>query len=278
MEDVVRSVSDSEAIQHLKNLSVFGYTRVESFLDRTLVERLKLLVESYWDPARTYLYSNGEPAKDKNVIYNLQNKDKSFIDLLDGPFVTRVLMESLNDPYYYFLPPDVPNYVLSNYNARSSVERLDLHIDSYIPVVGKRALSVQVTYMLDDQTEDNGCTVVAPGSHLSGEFADREMSTVEPVISRAGDLVMWDTRLWHGTRANSVQQSRWALLARVTRWWMKPAVDIPRSLPDEIYRQLSPRQKALLGFCAIPPIDETLRINTKAGYEVLRTSVADYSG
>jgi ectoine hydroxylase-related dioxygenase (phytanoyl-CoA dioxygenase family) len=87
---------------------------------------------------------------------------------------------------------------------------------------------------------------------------------------------MWDSRVWHGTHENVAGTSRWALIATFSRWWMKQAMDIPKSLPQEIYAQLTDRQKALMGFCSIPPVDESRRINTKCGYDFLKSSVRDY--
>ena len=42
----------------------------------------------------------------------------------------------LNDKYYRFLPDSVPNYILGGYNGRSSGDKLDLHIDSFMPYTG----------------------------------------------------------------------------------------------------------------------------------------------
>ena len=67
-----------------------------------------------------------------------------------------------------------------------------------------------------------------------------------------------------------------ALIATFSRWWVKQAMNMTRSLPEEIYQSLTDRQKQMLGFCAIPPADEFTRINTKCGYEALLPSVADY--
>jgi len=185
-------------------------------------------------------------------------------------------MEFLNDPYYRFLPPEVPNYVLSYFNARSSGNKLDLHIDSHIPVPGPRTWSMQMAYVLEDQAEDNGCTTVVPGSHLAGTFTDRDLNKMERVYAKAGDIVFWDSRLWHGTLENVSGRSRWALIATFTSWWVKPSMDATRSLPEEIYQELSNAQKVLLGFCSIPPKDETKRINTKTGYEALLPTVKEY--
>ena len=94
-----------------------------------------------------------------------------------------------------FFPTTAPNYILSYYNARSSGNRLDLHINSYVPNPGPWCTAMQVVYMLDDTSERNGCTVVVPGSHRSGEFTDRSLRNVVPIIASAGDLVVWDSRL-----------------------------------------------------------------------------------
>jgi ectoine hydroxylase-related dioxygenase (phytanoyl-CoA dioxygenase family) len=170
----------------------------------------------------------------------------------------------------------VPNYILSYYNARSSGLKLDLHIDSYVPNQGEFTWAMQVGFILDDMNEDNGCTVVVPGSHQSGKYTDRDLKNVKSIIAKAGDVIIWDSRLWHGTKGNSSGASRWALIATITQWWVKQSMDIPRGLPDSIYQNLLDEQKALLGFCSIPPVNSNGRINTKCGYDFLKPSVKDY--
>jgi ectoine hydroxylase-related dioxygenase (phytanoyl-CoA dioxygenase family) len=272
-----RLVDDREYEQHLKNLDVYGYSIVSNLLNRELVSDLKDTVDRLWDGIAVEQYS-GRPNRDirDKVIYNLQNKNKKFIDLLTQPFTKRICMAKLNDDYYRAIPSDKPNYILGYYNARTSGEKLDLHIDSYVPNPGNWCTSMQVTFLLDDMDESNGCTVVVPGSHRSGEFSDRSLAKDVPVIAQAGDLVIWDSRTWHGTRENTRNASRWALVATLTRWWIKQAMDMTRSLPDESYRLLTDEQKAMLGFCSIPPCHERERINTKCGYQSLKPSVQDY--
>ena len=213
---------------------------------------------------------------DDKILYNLQNKDKQFIDILCADFIKNVCRQKLNDPYYRFLPEDKGNYILSYYNARSSGKVLDLHIDSYLPVVGDRTWAMQVVFVLEDMTKDNGGTVVVPGSHKSGRYTDRELENIKYVEAKAGDLVIWDSRLWHGTTENRSKRSRWLLIATMTSWWIKQSMDITRSIEQDMYSQLSDEQKVLLGFCSIPPINEFDRINTKGGYQDLKDNVADY--
>lgn len=270
-----RKLDESELEQCQKELLVYGYCVVQNFLEPDSIDQLRQGVDKVWRAGVEYSGLSARDLQDK-VVYNLQNKDTRFIELISLPELHRILMPKLNDPYYRFLPQDVPNYYLHYYNARSSGQKLDLHIDSHVPFPGKRAIVMQSAFLLNDQTEENGCTIVVPGSHVSGEFTDRDLKNVKPVIAKAGDAVFWDSRLWHGTLENRTGADRWSLIATWGMWWIKPAMDITRGLPQEVYAQLDDRQKSLLGFCSIPPIDESERINTKTGYESLLPDVSDY--
>jgi ectoine hydroxylase-related dioxygenase (phytanoyl-CoA dioxygenase family) len=273
----MRQITDSEYVQHLKNIEVYGYTVVKSFLSANLVGILKSLVIDCHQKSAFNSYV-GVPQRDAGdkILYNLQNKDKLFIDILCDQFIRSLLIKKLNDEFYRFLPENAPNYILSYYNARSSGSALDLHIDSHIPVAGGYAWAMQVAFILEKQDQNNGCTVVVPGSHQSGRYTDRGLENVSPVITDPGDLVVWDSRLWHGTLENKSGASRWSLIATFTRWWLKQSMDMTRSLPDAIYQELSNEQKSILGFCSIPPVSESDRINTKTGYDSLLPHVSDY--
>src|SRR6266576_4730005 len=161
----MRLVGEAEYEQHLRSINVYGYTVIKDALDAELVAELKARVGSYWDGDCKREYS-GRPDRDSRdkVVYNLQSKHKIFIDLLCFSTVRQICMEKLNDKYYRFIPPENPNYILSYYNARSSGAKLDLHIDSYVPNPGQWCTAMQVVYLLDDTREENGCTVVVPGS------------------------------------------------------------------------------------------------------------------
>ena len=221
---------------------------------------------------------DGKPKRDidDKILYNLQNKDKFFVDILGCPVIEKIAISKLNDKYYRFLPDSKPNYTLLYFNARSSGKELDLHIDSNIPFIGPYTSVMQFAIMLEDSDENNGCTVVVPGSHQSGEYSNRNLDNKISVTAKAGDIVCWDSRLWHGTLPNKSKKSRWAIIATLGRWWIKPSMDIPRGLPEHIYTELTNKQKVLLGYCAIPPKNEFERINTKCGYDFIKPSVKDY--
>lgn len=276
----MRTIAFDEISQKLKDLDIYGYTKIENYLGQQEVNRYLELVEKNYKEINSEekIQYKGTPDRDRTdgILYNLQNKDKLFVDLISSEAVEFIAKEKLNDRHYRFLPEDAPNYILLYYNARSSGSKLDLHIDSHIPFLGKYTTNMQFAFLLEDMDESNGCTVVLPGSHQAGSYTDREMTNLTPVCAKAGDLICWDSRIWHGTKPNESGRSRWMLIATLGMWWMKPSMDIPRSLPESIYSQLNDKQKALMGYCSMPPVNEFERNNTKCGYDFLKPRVEDY--
>ena len=155
------------------------------------------------------------------------------------------------------------------FNARSSGNKLDLHIDSWMPYLGKKIYMMQFVFLLEDSTKLNGCTTVVKGSHKSGKYTNRKFKNTLNLTGKAGDLIIWDSRLWHGTLSNYDKSSRWAIVTTLSSWWVKQAMDMPRGLPKKIFNKCTNLEKQLIGFCSMPPKDENQRINTKSGYEIL---------
>ena len=276
-----RNISESEIKQALKELDAYGYSAIKGFLKPQFLAKLRSLTEESYNKLNSdeKIKYKGTPERDKGdkILYNLQNVDKIYIDLLVDPGITEIAKIKLNDIHYRFLPADVPNYILQYYNARSSGQKLDLHIDSVIPFQGEYTSMMQFGFLLEDSDADNGCTMVVPGSHKSGKYTDRDLSNIHLLTGKAGDVVFWDSRLWHGTLENYSGRSRWIIIATLGMWWVKPSMDIVRSMDDAIYKKCSDQQKQLLGFCAIPPLDPLDRTNTKCGYDFLKSSVRDYN-
>ena len=255
----------------VKTIEKNGFCVIKNFLKKNFVQKLLFEVNNYYKKNLTLRYS-GVPKRDSKdkILYNLQNKNHNFIKILTYKPAVEIAKYFLDDKYYRFLPNKYPNYILNYFNARSSGKKLDLHIDSWIPYKGKKTHMMQFVYLLEDSTQLNGCTTVVKGSHRSGSFTDRKSKKIISVTGKAGDLIIWDSRIWHGTLENLDGTSRWAIVATLSSWWIKQAMDMPKSLPKSIYQKCTNQQKQLLGFCSIPPVNEYDRINTKCGYEILK--------
>lgn len=278
---MTRDVSKHEVGQCVKDLDSYGFCSVKDFLtDESLNHFLHLVNHNYNEINKNGIikYPGTPNRNDKDkIIYNIQNLDISFLDVLTSSSITSIALKKLNDPYYRYLPENKPNFVLQYYNARSSGSKLDLHIDSHIPFQGDYTNMLQFVILLEDSVVSNGCTVVVPGSHQSGKYTDRDSKNIKNLEGKAGDLICWDSRLWHGTNENVSNVSRWALIATFSMWWVKPSMDIVRGMNEDIYNKCSNQQKQLLGFCSIPPLSPFERNNTKTGYSSLKQNLKEYN-
>jgi len=263
----------------IEKLERDGYCRVPGVFGTDVVERLLGLVLLWHEKTRNTLSPNVPYLnREHPMVYNLQNKDYGFLEpLLGNLLIESLLTHFLNDNWYKQIPQGQPNYILRSYLARSSTYAMPIHIDSFIPYISPHVISMQVGIVLEDQNVDNGCTVIVPGSHLSGQYAGRDaLQGAVPIESKAGDVVFWDSRLWHATTENKSGKTRWAVIATFARWWMKQAFNIPQNLAQEIYGKLSPKEKTILGFCSLPYNDESEGIDMKRGYESLLEDVSGY--
>ena len=247
----------------IKDITINGYAIKKNFLSKKKLNFYKSKVEQIYSKQK--INFKGLPKRDgkDKIIYNLQNKDIKFIKLLSSPIIKKVCKYFLQDKYFRLISNKRPNYILNYYNARSSGSKLDLHIDSHIPYLGKHVYMLQIAIILEDQDENNGCTIIKPKSHLSGSYSNRKEKKLLKIKSKAGDLVIWDSRIWHGTTKNITKKTRWALIATLSSWWIKQSMDITKSLPKKIFNELSIDEKIMLGYCAVIPKDEFGLIRTK---------------
>jgi hypothetical protein len=268
-----------EARSHLNLLAERGFTVIPGGVSaRDAGELLSNLLRLH--AARRRAPDAEQPFLNRghDVLYNLQSEGVMYLRQFSrNTLVMEILRSLLNDLYYKQIPPDRPNFILRAMAGRSSGNSsLPLHIDSFVPSSGRHCIACQVAIVLEDQTPETGCTLVVPGSHRSDEYAPQDaMSRAIPLETRAGDIVIWDGRLWHGALGNKTDRSRWSVIATFVRWWLKHNFDIPGTLPQAIYDELDDDEKTMLGYCSIPPRDEFERIDIKAGHGQLKPRAAD---
>jgi hypothetical protein len=271
---------DDQLRPHLDSLAQNGFAILHGLIDAASVGKMLGMTRALHS-ARARAADIDQPFLNRghDVLYNLQRENVDFVRVFTGnPAIMAVLGDLLNDAWYRQIPADRPNFILRALAARSSgPTTLPLHIDSFIPSSGRYCFACQVAVILEDQDEERGCTLVVPGSHRSDRYADQSaLADAIPLETRAGDVVIWDGRLWHGALGRRSNESRWSLIATFVRWWMKHNFDLPGTLPQGIYDALTEDEKVVLGYCSIPPRDELDRVDIKAGHEHLKPLVADY--
>ena len=115
------------------------------------------------------------------------------------------------------------------------------HIPAPYPDV---LLHLSTIWMLTDFRDENGGTLLVPGSHRSGvnpsdgmeDVIDRDGPHPDEVHAEgtAGSVLLYDSRLWHAVAPNRANEPRVALIVRYAPWWLNLEVARPGSPEHEM--------------------------------------------
>ena len=125
---------------------------------------------------------------------------------------------------------------------------------------------INALWYFEDSHEKNGATIIVPGTHTRRAYAEsgRKYEDAEIIEAKAGDLLIFNGNLYHGGGPCSVEGTRWAGIFGYARWFIKPSFDLNRNTPKSIYDNWSERQKRLMGFDLVAPIDEFSRTRRRS--------------
>jgi ectoine hydroxylase-related dioxygenase (phytanoyl-CoA dioxygenase family) len=159
--------------------------------------------------------SGGDYDNSNQRVWGLINRGQAFVDLALDEASVALLTHMLG-----------PDFLLSSLSAnitRPGHTGMVLHSDQlFIPQPWpKIPQGVNVFWLMDDFTEENGGTLVAPGSHLTNRAAveGEDDHALVPLVARAGSMVVMEGRVWHRTGAN---RTRDQLRAGVFGWFVAP--------------------------------------------------------
>ncbi|WP_277591183.1 phytanoyl-CoA dioxygenase family protein [Pseudomonas chlororaphis] len=182
-------------------------------------------------------------------LYALIAKTRVCDGLVEHPLVLGLLDRLL-----------APNYLLSQLQAINILPgecAQHLHYDdAFYPVARPRPAYGAATIMaLDDFTDDNGATVVIPGSHLwDGRLPTQaQQAAVLPVVMPKGSVVFFLGTLWHGGGANRSDAPRLALTAQYCEPWARQQENFILSTPRHVARQCSEHIQRMLGYSIHAP-------------------------
>jgi ectoine hydroxylase-related dioxygenase (phytanoyl-CoA dioxygenase family) len=112
-------------------------------------------------------------------------------------------------------------------------------------------VTVTAVWMLTEFTRLNGATEVVPGTHLSGAYPEKEnqsrYATLQPE-ARAGTLMIFDGRLWHGNGANVGTDERIGVLATYCAPQFRQQENVMLGLDPAIWHHMPDNLKARLGY------------------------------
>jgi ectoine hydroxylase-related dioxygenase (phytanoyl-CoA dioxygenase family) len=264
------------AKSHIQNIKYNGYTIFRNSIKKKDIKKYLFKVKELYNQNKIVNSNQSNNQKKDKYVYHLQSKDIIFWELIKKSAQLDLISKFLNDEFYTNVSKNYYNFILSYYNARSSVAKLPLHIDNKIPYIGSKPIAMQMIISLSGQQKNNGATFVVPGSHQSGLLADRKFNDYITVDLKPGDIVIWDSRLWHGAHENTLKKERWSLVVTFKVWWAKQNFNPIKNINESIYSKLNKQQKLIAGFLSIPPKNEFDRIVVKQGFNDLKKKISDY--
>ncbi len=148
---------------------------------------------------------------------------------------------------------DFDDLLLSSFTAnivcKGSVPMVH-HVDQgYAPIATPYPLVCNMAWMLTDFTEDNGATLVTPGSHKEPhpDYFNNPPEMV-PLVAPAGTVAIFEGRLWHAAGENKTDDPRYALLSYFCRPFVRQQDNAMLSLAPETIEKCSPELLKMLGF------------------------------
>ena len=116
-------------------------------------------------------------------------------------------------------------------------------------------LTVSCMFALNDFTEENGATLVAPGSHRWETVERRpELSEVTAAVMSAGSGLLYTGKVIHGAGTNRTESAwRRGMHLSFVLGWLRPEECHYLAVPPEVAVKLPQRARQLLGYASYLP-------------------------
>jgi ectoine hydroxylase-related dioxygenase (phytanoyl-CoA dioxygenase family) len=108
-------------------------------------------------------------------------------------------------------------------------------------------------WALDDFTDQNGATLIVPGSHRTSLAEKPDDDEVVTATMPAGSVMFYVGTVWHGGGANHTDQRRLGVILEYCAAWVRAQENHITAIGEEVIRTLDPRLQELLGYNIFPP-------------------------
>lgn len=256
---------NSEEILDLKNK---GHVILRNVVDSEWVDKLCVSVDKSFSQHKQIQQLNNNEIESYGVALHVLINDDVFIDflsyLIDSDLIGK--LETL-----YFGANCILNSMsalnnLPNQSNFSAFIHRDLRFYSEtLPVM------VNCLLFLDDFTIENGGTYLLPYSHLKKEKPtdDYFFENATQATGKKGDLLIFDSNVWHASAHNKTTQGRRGLPITISRSFMKQLLDYPRAIGYDRMGSFPIKLQQFLGYHSRVPssLDEWYQSEDKRFYK-----------
>lgn len=181
----------------------------------------------------------------KERLYGLIYKDEIFAKLVQDKLILAIIEDILGK-----------DIVLGGFSAHilhPNAQRMGVHVDypywaMSSPFPKYPILEIQVIWMIDDFTLDNGAPLFAAGTQNLAQAPDIEQfeRTAEKITGTAGTAIISHGLCWHDTSVNKSDRPRISLLGNYTPQYVHPLENNLFDWNSATIKNSSPQLKKLL--------------------------------
>jgi ectoine hydroxylase-related dioxygenase (phytanoyl-CoA dioxygenase family) len=240
-----RFEADADVAEVAAAVDEVGAAIVESYLSPEKVAALKDELAPF--RAGNPLGRNDFEGFATKRLYALFAKVRGFDELAIDPLLLGTLDRVLG-PHYQLSGP-----VGIDIGPGESAQGLHRD-DSVYPLSWPHPQVVLNTmWALDDFTEENGATLVVPGSHRTAPEQRPDDAAAVPATMPAGSVMLYSGTVWHGGGANRTSERRLGVILEYVVGWLRAQETHVLAVPPEVVRTLPERLQELLGYNIYPP-------------------------
>lgn len=233
----------------LQALQIDGYVIVADVLDRGMVERSRAALyeaqlQILADIGAERIRSSGEIGT-LRLLFKYQSL---FFEFLEVPELLAVVDATLSGTAVLHTQNGL---VLPSFEdaAVPTVFQNSFHRD-FPRYMGGYLNSISILFALDPFTQENGGTLVVPGSHQNERTPEREYLESRAITAECspGSMLVFDSTLWHAAGRNGSGTDRLGINHQFTRSFFKQQFDYVRAVGDRVMESLPERTQQLLGW------------------------------
>ena len=238
-----------------------GYLLLHDAVREDLLISLKKSLNYSYRRRITLLKKNKVEGNNLGTLHHLVCDDLIFIDVL----------HVIHDYDYLFTDIFNSKYILNSYgavlNRKTNSYVHNIHRD--IRFTSDRIFMVNLIVMLHDFTIENGATWLLPKSQMIRGCSDSLFNNDSiQITGKAGDILVFDSRLLHKAGKNKTAQNRDCLTLTLSKPFFKQQLDYTKGVDRKILESSPEYIKQLLGYYSRVPkcLDEYYQPSHKRFY------------
>lgn len=242
------------------NFQEKGFVIFRKAIDEDIIGRINDSLEVSYANARMVQEKNKIDVNTDGTIHHLPAHDADvYLEFLD--------VMSRSELYEFIRTYFQGNFILNSYGGLKNLPSKPSYVTKVHRDIrffsGDFPLMLNMLVMLDDFTLENGATCVLSGSHKISEKPDDDTfyTNAERITGKKGDVLFFNSNLWHAAGVNKTPEQRRALTITFTKPFMKQQLDYSKTIGYDKLQSLNPQLQQLAGFFSRTPsnLDEWYR-------------------